>query len=230
MQNNKNFTRARSRKNLSTSWSKAIGSAAPFLGVIALLCVTGIYYNAIRSHNVELSFDQLSAFERQLTTIGNRSIYFRDALRADDMLNTLQRHEWAKVASNVDFVAFVYDEMYRLMSEAWLQQVDKVLKESKVEGYGIVLFSCGCIIPNLIFMETEMRFDGYECMMLPGFVMSHDFVHFRDIPVRRKRCRKRDAVMKANWYEDNGWKVEEARREHEELRMKIMMQNGAYEA
>ncbi|PXF44143.1 hypothetical protein BWQ96_06116 [Gracilariopsis chorda] len=222
-------SRTRSRKNLSSSLSKRIANAAPVLSLVTVIVVTAVYYTAIRSHDVELSFDQLSAFERQVTTLGNRSIYVCSGGNAKDMIYSLHRYEWEKVASKIDFVAFVYDEVYRMrLNSAWVEAVAGLLRESKPNGYGVVLFSCGCIIPNVVFQRTEVRFGGYECMMLPGFVMSHEFVHFEELAAQRTPCRKRERITKSNWYEENSFKIEEARREHEELRVKLMIENGEY--
>lgn len=222
-------SRKRSRKSVSLSVSKRIANAGPLLTLIAVVVVTAVYYAAIQSHDVELSFDQLSTFERQVTTVGNRSIYVCSGGNAKDMIYSLQQYEWEKVASNIDFVAFVYDEVYKMrLNSAWIEKVDGVLAESKPKGYGVVLFSCGCIIPNVVFRRTSVRFGGYECMMLPGFVMGNEHVHFEEMGSQQTRCKRRDKVTKCNWFDDNSFKLEQARREHEELRVKLMIENGEY--
>lgn len=212
----------RSRKTLARSYSKTIlPYSGPILFVTAVLIVSAIYYFAIAHHNVELSFDQLSAFERQVTTIGNRSLYVVEPPRYDEIFTTLPMHVWAKLSSRIDYVAFVYDDLYSVMNSAWLRRVAQSFDSTSPKGYGIVLFSCGCVVPNIVFTRTKTRFNGSECTMLPGFVVGNEAVRFLDVKLPDGRCKRRDQVLRSKWYEDNVWKLEDARREHAELRRNL---------
>lgn len=188
----------------------------------AVLIFTCIYFIAIRQHNVELSFDQLSAFERRVQNVGNYSIYVVEAGAKDDVLATLPREDWGKVANRVDFVAFVYGEVSGLIGGArWMEKVAKVFKVGMGRAYGIVLFECGCVVPNLVFKMTKTRFQGAECMMLPGFVMDKEAVRFVKSGMEGRKCLKRDAMLGGGWYNEHAWKLQDARAEHQKLRKRI---------
>jgi len=189
----------------------------------ALLVSSCVYYVAIRSHTIELSFDQLSAFERQVQTIGNNSVYVVEPPKRDEILSSLPREDWAKLSSRIEYVAFVYDEMYSVIgSGTWIAEVSTLLSKMQPPGYGVVLFSCGCVVPNIVFTKTHIRFDGNECTMLPGFVFGKESVRFMDVKLPTLRCRNRDRVLSSRWYETNAWKLEDARSEHEALRKKLL--------
>lgn len=225
MRSNHPFSTPRSRKTLTFSLSRKLNNAGPFLSLVAVFVLTGIYYNAIKSQNVELSFDQLSAFERQVIMVGNRSVYTVDPLQRDELLKSLSRSEWVNVASNIDVVAIMYDDLHSVMNPALMQRIDSVLMRNSPKGYGVVSFSCGCFIPNFIFKETQTRFSGFECLILPGFVMSQEHVHFIDIELPDGHCRNRKKVMRSSWYESNEEKLAEARKEHKSLKKKLLNQD-----
>lgn len=212
-----------SRRKLDRSLSKTIVSyAAPILLAAIFLILVAVYFFAIRNHSVELSFDQLAAFERQVTNIGNRSIYIVEPPRKDEILSSLPREDWARISNRIDYVAFVYDDPYNIINNAWLQKVSAAFDIMSMKGYGIVLFSCGCVIQNLILANTKTRFNGAECTMLPGFVLSNEAVSFIDINLPGGRCKNRDKVMEGLWYQTYSWKLEDARREHDELRQSLL--------
>lgn len=200
---------------LSCNFSAVITTAA-------VLIFTCVYFIAIRQHNIELSFDQLSAFERRVQTVGNYSIYVVEADATDDVLATLPKEDWGKVANRIDFVAFVYGEVSGLIGGVrWMAEVAKVFKEKLGRSYGIVLFECGCVVPNLVFKMTKTRFQGAECMMLPGFIMGKEAVRFVKSGTEGRMCMKRDAVLGGGWYNEHAWKLQDARAEHQDLRKKI---------
>lgn len=204
------------RSQLYRALSTHAGLLAAFCAVIVLSVV---YYVAIRDHSVELSFDQLSAFERQVQTVGNHSVYVVEAGQQDDVLSSLAREDWAHVSSRIDYVAFVYGDVSAVMdSDSWVRKVSGALEDMKPRGYGVVLFACGCVFPNIIFTDTKTRFQGYECAMLPGFVMGKDAVRFVNVSVVEEKCRNRDKILGGPWYKDNSWKLEDAQAEHEALR------------
>lgn len=200
-----------------------MGVAVCLMGVV---CFSVVYFVAIQQHNVELSFDQLSMFDRQVQTVGNVSVYSAEAGKRDALLGTLTTEDWAKVSSRIDYVAFVYGDTARGMRSAeWMRGIGGVLDRMRPRGYGIVLFKCGCVVPNFVFTKTRTRFDGFECAVLPGFVMGKEAVRFVEVPVAEEVCGKRDAVLGANWYREHSWKLEDARAEHAELRKGLEERN-----
>lgn len=187
----------------------------------AIVIFSIVYFVAIRHHSVELSFDQLSAFERQVHTVGNHSLYAVEMGAKDDVLASLPNDDWAKVAGRIDYVAYMYEDVVRGMaSMSWVDPLVTQFETRLTKGYGIMLFECGCLIPNVVFRETRTRFQGAECMMLPGFVMAKDVVKFATVATHAK-CQTREARLAAAWYSEHAWKLGEARREHSQLRKKI---------
>lgn len=171
---------------------------------------------------MELSFNQLSAFERQVQTIGNISVYFVESPRRDEFLTTFSREDWRKLSTRIQYVAFVYDDMYNVVSAgSWLSDVNGAFEKMPLPGYGIVLFSCGCVVPNDILTETRSRFGGFECLMLPGLVMSKEHVTFIDVKMPGDRCKRRESILSSPWYDEHSWKLQRARDEHLELRTKL---------
>lgn len=196
-----------------------MGIVACGVGVVLFSIV---YFIVIQQHNVELSFDQLSMFDRQVQTVGNRSVYAVEAGKRDALLASLSTEDWAKVSSRIDYVAFVYGEVTAIMRSAnWVKRIGIALDGMQPPGYGVVLFKCGCVVPNLIFTKTRTRFDGFECAMLPGFIMAKDSVKFVDVPIAEEKCGRRNAVLGSGWYGEHSWKLEDARAEHAELRMHL---------
>lgn len=195
------------------------GSVAPILAIIATVVLSVVYFVAIRTHNVQLSFKQLSEFERHVQTGGNRSVYFVELPSRDEFLTSFTPDEWQKLSGRIDYVVFLYDDLEAVGSlNGWVPLVTAAFSRMKPPGYGISLFACGCVVPNVIFTRTRTRFDGYECTMLPGFVIPDDAVAFVNVSMTDKRCRRRDAFLSFRWYQMNAWKLQAARKEHKALR------------
>lgn len=195
----------------SNAWLAAL-LAATFL-------TTAVYFVAIRRHNVDLSFDQLSHFERQKQAIGNNTVYFSEQPASVDLLTTLSREDWTKISRKIDLVAFVFDDMYLYtMSKVWVREVSRAFARFEPVGFGIALFPCGCVVPNSIFTWSNVRFRGLECAMLPGFVFPKEHVYWVNDTVSAAQCRGRKSMHPERWYEDNEYKLERARAEFSNLK------------
>ncbi len=199
------------RKHAATNaWLAAL--AATFL-------TTAVYFVAIRKHNVDLSFDQLSNFERQKQAIGNHTAYFSEQLASADLLTTLSREDWTKISSKIDLVAFVFEDMYLYTtSKEWVREVSRAFARFEPPGFGIALFPCGCVVPNSLFTWSENRFRGFECAMLPGFVFPKEHVYWVNDTVSEGQCKGRESMHPKRWFEDNEWKLERARADFSNLR------------
>lgn len=182
---------------------------------IATCLTTVVYFVAIRRHNVDLSFDQLSKFERQKQEIGDYAAYFSEQPAAADLLTTLSREDWAKISRKIDLVAFVFDDMYMYSSNAaWTTEVAGVFGKNSTfdpPGFGMALFPCGCVIPNTVFTWSANRFHGLECAMLPGFVFPKEHVYWVNDTASASVCKGRKSMHPERWYEDNEWKLGTAR-------------------
>lgn len=219
---------AKSRRGPNSSRSRSLrlsfATLAPLLAVLATTLLTLVYFVAIRKHNVELSFKQLSTFQRQVQPLGNLSVYFVALPRRDEFLTMFSPDDWSKLSSRVDYVAFLYGDMNVFApSLVWINAVTDAFANLTPIGYGIVLFSCGCVVPNVVFKRTHTRFDGYECTMLPGFVMRKESVAWINTSKSLQRCHHRDAILSHPWYETNAWKLQKARQEHTVLRKALSM-------
>jgi hypothetical protein len=205
----------RLRTLLGVQQSDSCTSFALFL--IAFCIVTGAFYAAIRRHDVELSFDQLSAFERHVHTFGNRTVYIVDPSHRDPVLSTLAHEDWTKISYKIDYIAFLYNDMdsfTTMSSDEFVHKAASALEELKPHCYGISLFSCGCLIHNVLFQHTSTRFDGMECAMLPGFVFEEDAIQWVDIPESASGCPAREHILGTPWYAINSWKLGTARAEY----------------
>ncbi|GAB0494958.1 hypothetical protein MMPV_006255 [Pyropia vietnamensis] len=90
---------------------------APFLYLLTLLGVTLLYYSAITSREVSLSYEQLSAFERSVFTFSNTSVYTSTIGSDDKVLGRLSAEEWAKAAAgSVGVVALLYAPVHEVMA------------------------------------------------------------------------------------------------------------------
>jgi hypothetical protein len=105
-------TKRRVGRLLSVVVGDAPSSAGPV--VLAVVIVTAVFYSAIRRHDVELTFDQLSEFERHVQSFGNKTVYVVNPNRVDSVLSSLSHDDWTKVSSKIDYVAFVYDDAFSL--------------------------------------------------------------------------------------------------------------------
>lgn len=191
------------------------------LFAVALLCVTGIYYVAMRQHNVELSFDQLSTFERQTRMVANRTLYLSEQHRSDatiDLAVALAREDWAKVSAKIEYVAFVFDDTFSFVgNRAWGLNVARAIASFDPPGLGLTLFPCGCVVPNAFLRRSDVRFAGLECAMLPGFVFPHSNVVFIEDPPSVHTCRGAKRMHPVGWYSRNEHKIEQARNDYSAL-------------
>lgn len=90
---------------------------APFLYLLTLVGITALYYSAITSREVSLSFEQLSAFERSVFTFANTSVYTSTIGSDDKVLGRLSAEEWAKAAAgSVGVVALLYAPVHEVMA------------------------------------------------------------------------------------------------------------------
>lgn len=90
---------------------------APFLYLLTLLGITTLYYFAITSREVSLSFEQLSAFERSVFSFANTSVYTTTIGSDDKVLGRLSAEEWAKAAAgSVGVVALLYAPVHDVMA------------------------------------------------------------------------------------------------------------------
>lgn len=147
----------------------------PTICALGVSLTTCLYYFAIRAHNVELSFDQQLALERQTQVLANHTVYVTSG-SGGELLEALAPLDWGKVSKRVEWVFFTRASP----SAPLVAAVANAFRTFRPPGLGIVQFSCGCAIPNAYVRRTRVRFSGAECLMLPGFVFPSAHVAWVD--------------------------------------------------
>lgn len=196
-------------------------------GLITLLTTTAVYYVAMRRHNVELSFDQLSTFERQTRVVANRTLYVSEQHRVDaahaDLAVALARDDWAKVSAKIELVAYVFDDTSAFVGNPdWSNSVAHAFAAFDPPGLGIALFPCGCVVPNLFLRRSAARFGGLECAMLPGFVFPSQHVVWIDDAPGAHPCRGAARMHPPDWYARHEHKLGQARDDFHEMRARLI--------
>lgn len=194
-----------------------------FIFLAVFILITLVFYFTIRHHDIELSFDQLSAFERQVHSLGNRTIYSIDVSRKDAVFSKLSNDDWAKISRKIDYVAFTYDDFNSLTAgttshDQLFGTLSQELEGIQPHGYGIALFSCGCLLHNIMFQHVSTRFDGMECAMLPGFVLDNDDVRWVETALQDDACLNRDRLLGQPWFYAQLPKLSKARSEYSLVR------------
>lgn len=189
--------------------------------VLVFLGVTAVFFAAIERHDVDLSFDQRRTLGRDTRTFANRTVYLAEPSRVDPVLSQLSHDEWRKVSTKIDYVAFVYD---RVDITAVLEKLSVALERLTPHGYGIVLFSCGCLIHNVLLQHVSVRFDGMECAMLPGFVFETEAVQWVHTSLAASSCKSRDRLLGEPWYDVHAYKLQDARDEYIAVRRHLRLE------
>lgn len=155
---------------------------------------------------MQLNPNQVAEYERRSQFLSNSTVYIVEVARPEGLLTKLSADDWTKISADIDFVAFVFDDLPLFLTDDWVAAAEHVLLDrslahaSRVEaGVGVALFPCGCVIPNEYFRQVDVRLDGYECLLLPGWVLPHEDVHWLDVrdSVAPETCRRREGVLAA---------------------------------
>lgn len=199
------------------------GCDVPFLILLAVLMVTAVFFVGIRHKGVELSIEQMAELERRVNVFANSTVYVYEVQKPENLLSTFAPEDWAQVAKDVDYVAFVYDDIYEFMTEQWISTAQKSLDQSPIPGFGIALFDCGCIVPSVYFENVAIRFNGAECILLPGFIFEKEFVFWveskLDIP-----CKRRSQVLGTKYIETHSQDLETVQEHFAELLQIMQLQ------
>lgn len=216
-----NKSRSRSTSGTGMPWIPFLRKyASVLLPITATLVLTIIYLNAMESHKTELSFAELSSLERQTSGVGNTSVYAIKVGDGSDVLYGLTRTDWISASTGIGFVGWGYGE---LNGDVW-EKIGKSIS-NVLNGYGIVLFECGCVIRNEMMKKTGIRFGGGECVMLPGFIIEKMDVRFVKLGIECDE-REREKMLGGEWYKEWMWKLEEARNEFSRVRNEMMSEDG----
>mmetsp|Transcript_1927 Transcript_1927/g.5782 ORF Transcript_1927/g.5782 Transcript_1927/m.5782 type:complete len:272 (-) Transcript_1927:264-1079(-) len=202
---------------------RASGYDVPFLILLAVIVVTGFFFVGIRKKGVELTIDQMAEYQRRVKSFSNTTLYISELDKTEGILNNLIAVDWAEVAKDVAFVAFIYGDLAEQASETWADEIVKALERSPIPGFGIVLFQCGCIVPNSYFEFFDVRFERAECLLLPGFIFPKEFVFWADVQLETS-CRSRDAYLQQKVIAENREEIESTRERFAELAESVRRQ------
>ena len=166
------------------------------LGAFALTSL--VFLGLARQRPLELDRAQVDDFERRARVLANSSPYIVEAARPEGLVARLSPADWHRILRNIDFVAVVYDDLPAFLVEDWVRQAELVLKGRPMReaeaGVGIVLFACRCAVPNRLFQLVQHRMGGMESLLLPGFVLDKEDVHWVDTTAGGK-CRRRESIL-----------------------------------
>lgn len=177
-----------------------------FFWLLLVFLVTVFAFLSLRDRHVQLNPNQVAEYERRSQFLSNSTVYIVEVARPEGLLTKLSADDWTKISADIDFVAFVFDDLPLFLTDDWVAAAERVLLDrslphaSRVEaGVGIALFPCGCVIPNEYFRQIDVRLGGYECLLLPGWVLPHEDVHWLDVrdSAAPETCRRREGVLAA---------------------------------
>lgn len=175
---------------------------AAFFWLLLAALVTVLFFLNLRGSNVELNPSQVAEYERRTQALSNSTVYIVEVHRPEGLLSRLSPEDWGRVSAGVDYVAYVYDDLPVFLADEWVLRAERVLKDpaqphaGRVRaGLGILMFPCGCMLPNAYFRAVPTRLGGMECLLLPGWVLPHGDVHWipeidRDEAASCKRQRR----------------------------------------
>jgi hypothetical protein len=182
------YQRRPSRLSICSPWSREnLDLDAGFFWLLLVFLVLLVCFLNLRSKHVELSPHQVAEYERRTQVLSNSTVYIAEVHRPEGLLSTLSRDDWQRVSQNIDFVAFVYDDLPVFLKDDWVARIEQALVNPTLPhvgrfraGLGIMLFPCGCILQNAYFRAVEPRLRGMECNLLPGWVLPQNDVHWID--------------------------------------------------
>lgn len=174
------------------SLSNKLDLDSAFFWLLLAFLITTFTFLSLREHH-SLDASQLAEYERRTQYLSNSTVYIVEATRSESLLSKLSAEEWKNIGRDVDLVAIVFDDLPLFLTDDWIAITEKTMNYDRMQ---IVLFRCGCILPSRYFSLTDMRMDGYECVLLPGFVLDERDVKWMQVN-EGKECRGRDAILNA---------------------------------
>lgn len=183
-------TSRRLRAHQSLSNKLDIDSA--FFWLLLAFLVTTFTFLSLREHH-SLDATQLAEYERRTQYLSNSTVYIVEATRPETLLSKLSAEDWRRIGRDVDLVAIVFDDIPLFLTDDWVAAAEQVLEHERLQ---IALFRCGCVLPSRYFTLTDVRMNGYECVLLPGFVLDENDVKWMHVN-EGKECRGRETILGA---------------------------------
>lgn len=203
-----NMSTRRHRPLRSVSLTDKLDLDSAFFWLLLAFLITTFTFLSLRDHH-SLDPAQLAEYERRTQTLSNSTVYIVEATRPETLLSKLKAEEWRRIGRDIDLVAIVFDDLPLFLTDDWIATAERTMDTQRLQ---IGIFRCGCILPSRYFELTDIRMDGYECVLLPGFVLDDSDVKWMDID-EGKECRGRDAVLSTRGT-SRRWKGELAQIKH----------------
>lgn len=175
------------------SFSNKVHLDSAFFWLLLAFLITTFTFLSLRDHH-SLDATQLAEYERRTQYLSNSTVYIVEANRPETLLSKLSAEEWKLIGRDIDVVAIVFDDLPLFLTDEWITTAEQSMDRSRMQ---IGLFSCGCVLPSVYFTLTDVRMEGYECVLLPGFVLEDIDVKWMEVN-EGKDCRGRDAVLSAH--------------------------------
>lgn len=175
------------------SFSNKVHLDSAFFWLLLAFLITTFTFLSLRDHH-SLDAAQLAEYERRTQYLSNSTVYIVEATRPETLLSKLSADEWKRIGRDIDLVAIVFDDLPLFLTDEWIGTAEHALQSSTVQ---IALFSCGCVLRSRYFSLTDVRMAGFECLLLPGFVLEDADVKWLDV-AEGKDCHGRDAVLSAS--------------------------------
>ncbi|KAI0563355.1 hypothetical protein FGB62_41g05 [Gracilaria domingensis] len=168
-----------------------------FFWLLLAFLLTAFTFLSLRDTHLSLNTAQLAEYERRSQFLSNSTVYIVEVGRPEALLNVLSKHDWQRISAGIDLVAFVWDDLPVFLTDGWVHAAERILKPSVLNAnISMALFQCGCVLPASYFTLVEHRLAGFECVLLPGWVLDSSHVHWLDVD-EGDACKRRDAVLKS---------------------------------
>lgn len=179
----------------STPLSTKLDLDSAFFWLLVAFLLTAFAFVSFRDRHLSLNNAQLAEYQRRSQFLSNSTVYIVEVGLPETLLHALSRSDWKRISDDIDLVAFVWDDLPVFLTDAWVRAAEAVLSNPRnPTAISLALFDCGCVIPARYFTLVEQRLAGYECLLLPGWVLDSKRVHWLHVS-DSDSCKRRNAVL-----------------------------------
>lgn len=192
-------TPLRSRQRSTPSLSTKLDLDSAFFWLLLTFLITTFTFLSFRDKHIPLNTTQTAEYERRSQFLSNSTVYIVEVGRPEQLLFDLSPENWARVSPDVDYVAFVWDDLPIFLTDEWVAATEQAMPKTygtETQRLQMALFTCGCVLPNRYFSTVKERLAGFECVLLPGWVFAKHDVHWLDVE-GGDGCKRRDSVLNA---------------------------------
>lgn len=203
---------------------------AAFFWLLLVFLVTVVSFLNLRGSHVALSPTQIAEYEHRTQVLSNSTVYIVEVHKPEGLLSKLGVDDWTRISQKIDYIAFVFDDMPAFLVDDWVARAERVLSNPALphaervrSGLGIMLFPCGCMLPNSYFRTVSTRLGGMECILLPGWVLPQEDVHWiPDLDAdMRAPCKRQKRIAASRVVSEFGAELAVIRRTTEQIRSSL---------